>query len=70
MVARTKVARARLTPQEYEQFETAAKAAGVKPSEYLRSLIVRMPGEIDALWAAFNDLSNRVRSLEACREES
>lgn len=69
MEARTKVARARLTPQEYAQFELAAKAAGVKPSEYLRSLIVRMPGEIEALWAAFNDLSSRVRNLEACREE-
>lgn len=70
MEARTKVARARLTPQEFEKFELDAKAAGVKPSEYLRGLIVRMPGEIEALWASFNDLSSRVRSLEACREDS
>lgn len=67
--ARTKVARVRLTQREYEKFERDAKAAGIKPSEYLRGLIVRMPGEVEALWARVEHLSHRVDRLESLQEE-
>jgi hypothetical protein len=40
LVARTRVARTRLTPQEYDEFVASAHKAGINPAEYLRNLIV------------------------------
>jgi hypothetical protein len=57
MVVRPRVARTRLTVEESEIFEAAAREAGVTPSEYLRSLIVGHRTEI-------RDLLDRVVSLE------
>lgn len=57
MVVRPRVARTRLTVEESEVFEAAAREAGVTPSEYLRSLIVGHRTEI-------SDLEVRVSLLE------
>lgn len=56
MVARTRVARARLTQQEYDLFVERAQKAGVSPSEFLRSLIVE---DVDVA-----ELSDRVTSID------
>jgi hypothetical protein len=56
VVARSKVARARLTPEEHAAFLAEARAAGVSPSEYQRDLIL---GKIAA-----KDFTFRVESIE------
>lgn len=56
MVARTRVARTRLTQQEYDLFSNKAREAGVSPSEFLRGLIL---GDVDVV-----ELSDRVTALD------
>lgn len=64
-MARTKVARARLTPEEYEKLERDAREAGAEnPSEYLRSLIVGHQAQMDDLQRRVNNLSRRVEHVE------
>lgn len=58
MVARKKVARTRLTEDEYDRFEARAAAAGFPtPAEYLRDLIVGQPDT--------KDLLSRVTAIES-----
>jgi hypothetical protein len=56
VVARTRVARTRLTPDEYETFAAEAEEAGINPAEYLRDLIVGR--------SAKGSLISRVQRLE------
>lgn len=56
MVARTRVARTRLTQQEHEALVEKAQKAGVSPSEFLRRLIVDTDG--------VGELSDRVTALD------
>lgn len=60
-MAREKVARTRLSQDEYKEFvEEPARAAGVSPAEYLRTLIVSSR-EIGSRVTA---LENRVTHIE------
>jgi hypothetical protein len=62
-VARTKVARTRLTPDEHAQLEAQAAEAGVNPSEYLRTLIV--DSSVRALGARVDACERRIEHLES-----
>jgi transcriptional regulator of nitric oxide reductase len=62
MVARTKVARTRLTPDEHAQLVAQAAEAGVNPSEYLRGLIV--DSSVRALGARVEACERRLEHLE------
>ena len=65
MAARTKVARARLTPEEHDKLEGAAQRIGISPSEYLRGLIVGRQGELVDIWERVENLTDRVQLLES-----
>jgi polyhydroxyalkanoate synthesis regulator phasin len=64
VVARTKVARTRLTAEEHAQLEHAASEAGVSTSEYLRGLIVGHRAEVRDLRSKIESLDSRVQHLE------
>lgn len=57
-MARTRVARTRLTQDEHDELVAAAAEEGISPSEYLRNLIV---GRTDTLSA----VADRVKALES-----
>lgn len=60
-MSRTKVARTRLTPDEYAQLEQEAGDAGVSPSEFLRRLIVDRRGLPERLSA----IEGRLEHIES-----
>jgi len=63
-VARTRVARTRLTPDEYDEFVTQAEEAGVNPGEYLRNLIVGHRSDIGSALARITSLETRLTHVE------
>lgn len=70
-MARTKVARTRLSPEENEQFEADAAQAGLTPSEYLRRLILgerereNIEGRITALDKRLEHVESQVADMWA-----
>lgn len=64
-MARTRVAKARLTPGEHDELLAQAKEAGVNPSEYLRDLIVGHRSDIKDVLARLASIESRVAHVEA-----
>jgi hypothetical protein len=65
LVARTRVARTRLTPEEYDSFVAQAKEAGVNPGEYLRNLIVGHKAELKSIVGRVSSLELRLTHVES-----
>lgn len=63
-MARTKVARTRLTQDEYDTYMEAASEAGVSPAEFLRTLIVAYKPGVLKLEARVTSVENRLTHVE------
>jgi hypothetical protein len=65
VVARTRIARTRLTPDEYDEFTAQARKAGVSPAEFLRSLIVRYSPDVREILSRLTSVEARLEHVES-----